>query len=101
MKLKVVKKWIKGADEHVCLCVCSQLLATVLSQSAKAKEHLLEQSKSVDQPPGTRTAQMNSDVFVFLYYDMNYGNTHWKTGDNKEGRGQGYIFITKIKQDEI
>lgn len=29
-----------------------QLLATVLSQSAKAKEHLLEQSKSVDQPAG-------------------------------------------------
>lgn len=29
-----------------------QLLATVLSQSAKAKEHLLEQSKSVEQPPG-------------------------------------------------
>ncbi|XP_061741592.1 caskin-1 isoform X5 [Nerophis ophidion] len=27
-----------------------KLLATVLSQSAKAKEHLLEQSKSVDQP---------------------------------------------------
>ena len=29
-----------------------QLLATVLSQSAKAKEHLMEQSKSVDQPAG-------------------------------------------------
>lgn len=29
-----------------------QLLATVLSQSAKAKEHLLEQTKSMDQPPG-------------------------------------------------
>lgn len=29
-----------------------QLLATVLSQSAKAKEHLMEQTKSVEQPPG-------------------------------------------------
>lgn len=29
-----------------------QLLATVLSQSAKAKEHLLEQTKSMDQPAG-------------------------------------------------
>ena len=36
----------------VCVFVCLQLLATVLSQSAKAKEHLMEQSKSVDQPAG-------------------------------------------------
>lgn len=34
------------------LHVCLQLLATVLSQSTKAKEHLTEQSKSVDQPAG-------------------------------------------------
>lgn len=32
-----------------------QLLATVLSQSAKAKEHLLEQTKSMDQPGKTVT----------------------------------------------
>ncbi|XP_062874956.1 caskin-1 isoform X2 [Trichomycterus rosablanca] len=30
-----------------------KLLATVLSQSAKAKEHLLEQSRSVESPPST------------------------------------------------
>uniref|UniRef100_A0A3P9HYS1 CASK interacting protein 1 n=1 Tax=Oryzias latipes TaxID=8090 RepID=A0A3P9HYS1_ORYLA len=37
-----------------------KLLATVLSQSAKAKEHLMEQSKSVDQPAAsTRTASQS------------------------------------------
>lgn len=41
------------------MCVCKwiclrvfQLLATVLSQSVKAKEHLLEQSQSVEQAAG-------------------------------------------------
>ncbi|XP_077354957.1 caskin-1 isoform X3 [Festucalex cinctus] len=42
-----------------------KLLATVLSQSAKAKEHLLEQSKSVDQPAvgsasSSRTSSLSS-----------------------------------------
>lgn len=36
--------------EHISVvCFCAQLLATVLSQSVKAKEHLLEQSQSVEQ----------------------------------------------------
>ncbi|XP_024657913.2 caskin-1 isoform X6 [Maylandia zebra] len=37
-----------------------KLLATVLSQSAKAKEHLMEQSKSVDQPPGSASSSRTS-----------------------------------------
>uniref|UniRef100_A0A1A8JJ41 CASK interacting protein 1 n=1 Tax=Nothobranchius kuhntae TaxID=321403 RepID=A0A1A8JJ41_NOTKU len=37
-----------------------KLLATVLSQSAKAKEHLLEQSKSVDQPAGKMEGSASS-----------------------------------------
>ncbi|XP_077940611.1 caskin-1 isoform X8 [Gasterosteus aculeatus] len=37
-----------------------KLLATVLSQSAKAKEHLLEQSKSVDQPAGSASSSRTS-----------------------------------------
>lgn len=41
-----------------------QLLATVLSQSAKAKEHLLEQSKSVDQPAGRTGARAQSVIFL-------------------------------------
>ncbi|XP_041852712.1 caskin-1 isoform X2 [Melanotaenia boesemani] len=37
-----------------------KLLATVLSQSAKAKEHLMEQSKSVDQPAGSASSSRTS-----------------------------------------
>ncbi|KAJ8345196.1 hypothetical protein SKAU_G00293890, partial [Synaphobranchus kaupii] len=37
-----------------------KLLATVLSQSAKAKEHLLEQSKSVEQSTGSSTRIQSS-----------------------------------------
>ncbi|XP_053299570.1 caskin-1 [Pleuronectes platessa] len=37
-----------------------KLLATVLSQSAKAKEHLLDQSKSVDQPAGSASSSRTS-----------------------------------------
>ncbi|MED6243842.1 hypothetical protein ATANTOWER_028146, partial [Ataeniobius toweri] len=36
------------------------LLATVLSQSAKAKEHLMEQSKSLDQPAGSAGSSRTS-----------------------------------------
>ncbi|KAM9783769.1 caskin-1 isoform 2-T2 [Syngnathus typhle] len=39
-----------------------KLLATVLSQSAKAKEHLLEQSKSVDQPAGSASSSRTSSL---------------------------------------
>ncbi len=45
------------------MCVNLQLLATVLSQSAKAKEHLMEQSKSVDQPPGRTGASTEGELF--------------------------------------
>lgn len=44
------------------MCVNLQLLATVLSQSAKAKEHLMEQSKSVDQPPGRTGARTEGEL---------------------------------------
>uniref|UniRef100_A0A3B5QAR7 CASK interacting protein 1 n=1 Tax=Xiphophorus maculatus TaxID=8083 RepID=A0A3B5QAR7_XIPMA len=37
-----------------------KLLATVLSQSTKAKEHLMEQSKSVDQPAGSAGSSRTS-----------------------------------------
>uniref|UniRef100_H3D932 CASK interacting protein 1 n=1 Tax=Tetraodon nigroviridis TaxID=99883 RepID=H3D932_TETNG len=37
-----------------------KLLATVLSQSAKAKEHLLEQTKSMDQPAGSNSSSRTS-----------------------------------------
>ncbi|XP_008413524.1 caskin-1 isoform X7 [Poecilia reticulata] len=37
-----------------------KLLATVLSQSTKAKEHLMEQSKSVDQPAGSASSSRTS-----------------------------------------
>ncbi|MEQ2229457.1 hypothetical protein ILYODFUR_018928, partial [Ilyodon furcidens] len=37
-----------------------KLLATVLSQSAKAKEHLMEQSKSLDQPAGSAGSSRTS-----------------------------------------
>lgn len=50
----------------MCVCVYFQLLATVLSQSTKAKEHLLEQSKSVDQPAG-KTALIVQLWFCGLY----------------------------------
>lgn len=50
--------------------VCFQLLATVLSQSAKAKEHLLEQSKSVDQPPGRTRKGKNTPVIVLLLMSL-------------------------------
>lgn len=45
-----------------------QLLATVLSQSAKAKEHLLEQSKSMDQPVGKRVAPAEGHRSLFQVF---------------------------------
>lgn len=48
----------------LCICVYLQLLATVLSQSAKAKEHLLEQSKSVDQPAGRTREEQRGCFFI-------------------------------------
>ncbi|XP_048868743.1 caskin-1 isoform X1 [Brienomyrus brachyistius] len=47
-----------------------KLLATVLSQSAKAKEHLLEQSKSMDQPSGPSVRPQRSSSCP--YHETSY-----------------------------
>ncbi|XP_042084160.1 caskin-1 [Haplochromis burtoni] len=57
--LLCMKVWSHKCAVFVWTCFF-QLLATVLSQSAKAKEHLMEQSKSVDQPPGSASSSRTS-----------------------------------------
>ncbi|XP_045071856.1 caskin-1 [Coregonus clupeaformis] len=51
-----------GSSSHILHAQAEgvKLLATVLSQSAKAKEHLLEQSKSVELSTGTASASRQS-----------------------------------------
>ncbi|XP_061568054.1 caskin-1 isoform X2 [Cololabis saira] len=51
-----------GSGQHILHAQAEgvKLLATVLSQSAKAKEHLMEQPKSVDQPPGSGSSSRTS-----------------------------------------
>ncbi|KAK6323187.1 hypothetical protein J4Q44_G00055260 [Coregonus suidteri] len=51
-----------GSSSHILHAQAEgvKLLATVLSQSAKAKEHLLEQSKSVELTTGTASASRQS-----------------------------------------
>ncbi|XP_029013567.1 caskin-1 isoform X2 [Betta splendens] len=64
-----------------------KLLATVLSQSAKAKEHLLEQSKSVDQPAGSATSsRTSSQSGCPLHEAPPYDATATRKG---EGPGEG------------
>ncbi|XP_051796913.1 caskin-1 isoform X3 [Acanthochromis polyacanthus] len=64
-----------------------KLLATVLSQSAKAKEHLLEQSKSVDQPPGSvSSSRTSSQSGCPLHEAPPYDATATRKG---EGPGEG------------
>lgn len=46
-----------------------QLLATVLSQSAKAKEHLLEHTKSMDQPAGKSVTPAEGHRSSFWMFD--------------------------------
>ncbi|XP_045930639.1 caskin-1 isoform X3 [Micropterus dolomieu] len=64
-----------------------KLLATVLSQSAKAKEHLLEQSKSVEQPAGpTSSSRTSSQSGCPLHEAPPYDATATRKG---EGPGEG------------
>ncbi|XP_044037190.1 caskin-1 isoform X2 [Siniperca chuatsi] len=64
-----------------------KLLATVLSQSAKAKEHLLEQSKSVDQPAGSASSsRTTSQLGCPLHEAPPYDATATRKG---EGPGEG------------
>ncbi|XP_026202602.1 caskin-1 isoform X2 [Anabas testudineus] len=64
-----------------------KLLATVLSQSAKAKEHLLEQSKSVDQPAGSASSsRTSSQSGCPLHEAPPYDATATRKG---EGPGEG------------
>ncbi|XP_077354975.1 caskin-1 isoform X5 [Festucalex cinctus] len=75
-----------------------KLLATVLSQSAKAKEHLLEQSKSVDQPAvgsasSSRTSSLSSCP---LHEAPPYDATANRKGEAPgEGKDLTAIGITK------
>ncbi|XP_023813536.1 caskin-1 isoform X5 [Oryzias latipes] len=71
-----------------------KLLATVLSQSAKAKEHLMEQSKSVDQPAAsTRTASQSGCP---LHEAPPYDATATRKGEGPvEGKDLTAIGITK------
>ncbi|TNM97473.1 hypothetical protein fugu_015629 [Takifugu bimaculatus] len=64
-----------------------QLLATVLSQSAKAKEHLLEQTKSMDQPAGSNSSsRTSSQSGCPLHEAPPYEATAARKG---EGSGEG------------
>ncbi|XP_022603642.1 caskin-1 [Seriola dumerili] len=65
-----------------------KLLATVLSQSAKAKEHLMEQSKSVDQPPAgsASSSRTSSQSGCPLHEAPPYDATATRKG---EGPGEG------------
>ncbi|XP_044037196.1 caskin-1 isoform X8 [Siniperca chuatsi] len=65
-----------------------KLLATVLSQSAKAKEHLLEQSKSVDQPAAgsASSSRTTSQLGCPLHEAPPYDATATRKG---EGPGEG------------
>nr|XP_043907119.1 caskin-1-like isoform X7 [Solea senegalensis] len=65
-----------------------KLLATVLSQSAKAKEHLLEQSKSVDQPAAgsASSSRTSSQSGCPLHEAPPYDATATRKG---EGPGEG------------
>uniref|UniRef100_A0A674N463 CASK interacting protein 1 n=1 Tax=Takifugu rubripes TaxID=31033 RepID=A0A674N463_TAKRU len=64
-----------------------KLLATVLSQSAKAKEHLLEQTKSMDQPAGSNSSsRTSSQSGCPLHEAPPYEATAARKG---EGSGEG------------
>ncbi|XP_045930646.1 caskin-1 isoform X4 [Micropterus dolomieu] len=74
-----------------------KLLATVLSQSAKAKEHLLEQSKSVEQPAGpTSSSRTSSQSGCPLHEAPPYDATATRKGEGPgEGKDLTAIGITK------
>ncbi|TNN61631.1 hypothetical protein EYF80_028136 [Liparis tanakae] len=62
-----------------------KLLATVLSQSAKAKEHLLEQSKSVDQPAGSASSSRTSSQSGCPLHEA----PPYDVATTRKGEGQG------------
>ncbi|XP_077474149.1 caskin-1 isoform X6 [Stigmatopora argus] len=74
-----------------------KLLATVLSQSTKAKEHLLEQSKSVDQPSGSASSSRTSSLSGCpLHEAPPYDATANRKGEAPgEGKDLTAIGITK------
>ncbi|XP_077940614.1 caskin-1 isoform X11 [Gasterosteus aculeatus] len=74
-----------------------KLLATVLSQSAKAKEHLLEQSKSVDQPAGSASSsRTSSQSGCPLHEAPPYDAAVTRKGEGQaEGKDLTAIGITK------
>ncbi|KAM4717545.1 caskin-1 isoform 5-T6 [Anableps anableps] len=74
-----------------------KLLATVLSQSTKAKEHLMEQSKSVDQPAGSASSsRTSSQSGCPLHEAPPYDATATRKGDVPfEGKDLTAIGITK------
>ncbi|XP_040918514.1 caskin-1 isoform X3 [Toxotes jaculatrix] len=75
-----------------------KLLATVLSQSAKAKEHLLEQSKSVDQPAAgsASSSRTSSQSGCPLHEAPPYDATATRKGEGPgEGKDLTAIGITK------
>lgn len=60
----IILQMCKCVCEHISVaCFCLQLLATVLSQSVKAKEHLLEQSQSVEQSASKSATSPKSHHF--------------------------------------
>ncbi|XP_056143872.1 caskin-1 [Lampris incognitus] len=62
-----------------------KLLATVLSQSAKAKEHLLEQSKSLEQSTGSATSSRTSSQSGCPLHEA----PPYDATANRRGEGQG------------
>ncbi|XP_077590149.1 caskin-1 isoform X2 [Stigmatopora nigra] len=74
-----------------------KLLATVLSQSTKAKEHLIEQSKSVDQPSGSASSSRTSSLSGCpLHEAPPYDATANRKGEAPvEGKDLTAIGITK------
>ncbi|XP_043955201.1 caskin-1 isoform X11 [Gambusia affinis] len=74
-----------------------KLLATVLSQSTKAKEHLMEQSKSVDQPAGSASSsRTSSQSGCPLHEAPPYDATATRKGEVPcEGKDLTAIGITK------
>ncbi|XP_047214245.1 caskin-1-like isoform X2 [Girardinichthys multiradiatus] len=74
-----------------------KLLATVLSQSAKAKENLMEQSKSLEQPAGSAgSSRTSSQSGCLLHEAPPYDATATRKGEVPcEGKDLTAIGITK------
>ncbi|KAG7460014.1 hypothetical protein MATL_G00216720 [Megalops atlanticus] len=72
-----------------------KLLATVLSQSAKAKEHLLEQSKSVEQSTGSSSRTLSSSSCPFHEQPHGEAAPQRKGEVPSEGKDLTAIGVTK------